>query len=74
LLFSILRSTIALHIGANAFIPIALALNVCTCRDAQGKLDPGAVGDAALTRAAGAHGKFTEYAPLVLPMLLGLQC
>jgi uncharacterized membrane protein YecN with MAPEG domain len=63
---------VALYTGLNALLLFALALNVGLRRGAQNQLEPGAMGDATLTRAIRAHGNFTEYAPLALLLLLVL--
>ena len=62
----------ALYVALNALILFALALNVGMRRGKQNALEPGATGDATLTRAIRAHANFTEYAPLVLVMILVL--
>lgn len=63
---------VGLYIAANALIMFALALNVGLRRGAQSQLQPGDMGDAMLTRAIRAHANFSEFAPLVLLLLLSL--
>lgn len=63
---------VAFYIGLNALLLLALAYNVGSRRGAQNALEPGATGDAALTRAVRAHANFAEYAPLVLLLLAAL--
>jgi uncharacterized membrane protein YecN with MAPEG domain len=65
-------NTVALYAGLNALLLLALAYNVGGRRGAQKQLQPGDMGDATLTRAIRAHGNFTEYAPIVLLLLLVL--
>jgi len=70
--FSTATGAVALYTGANAIILFALALNVGARRGKQGQLEPGATGDRVLVRAIRAHGNFTEYAPVVLLLLVML--
>jgi uncharacterized protein len=63
-------AVVALYVGLNALLLLALAYNVGSRRGAQNQLQPGDMGDAALTRAIRAHANFTEYAPTVLLLLL----
>lgn len=63
---------VALYIGLNALLLLVLAYNVGSRRGAQGKLQPGDMGDGALTRAIRAHANFAEHAPMVLLLLLVL--
>ena len=60
------------YVALNALLMFALALNVGLRRGAQKQLQPGDMGDAALTRAIRAHANFAEYASLVLLLLLGM--
>jgi uncharacterized membrane protein YecN with MAPEG domain len=62
----------ALYAGLHAILLVVLALNTGVRRGAQKALDPGAIGDAALTRAIRAHANFAETAPLALIMLAAL--
>jgi hypothetical protein len=59
-----------LYVGLNALVLLVLAYNVGSRRGAQKQLQPGDMGDAALTRAIRAHANFAEHAPLVLLLLL----
>jgi hypothetical protein len=61
---------VGLYVGLNALLLLGLAYNVGSRRGAQKQLQPGDVGDAALTRAIRAHGNYAEYAPMVLLILL----
>lgn len=63
-------SVVALYTGLNAFALLILALNVGFRRDRQNAFDPGATGDAQLTRAQRAHGNFIENAPIALAILI----
>lgn len=63
-------SVVALYVGLNALLLLALAYNVGSRRGAQGQLQPGDMGDATLTRAIRAHANFAEHAPMVLLLLL----
>ncbi len=63
---------VAFYVGLNSLLMLALAYNVGSRRGAQNQLQPGDLGDAALTRAVRAHANFAEYAPLVLLLLLVL--
>ena len=65
-------SIVALYLGANALLLLALAYNVGSRRGAQSALEPGATGDASLTRAIRAHANFAEYAPTAMLLLLAL--
>ncbi len=65
-------ATVALYIGLNALLLLALAYLVGSTRGAQGQLQPGDMGDAKLTRAIRAHGNYAEYAPTVLLILAAL--
>lgn len=60
------------YVALNALLMFALALNVGLRRGAQKQLQPGDMGDAALTRAIRAHANFAEYAGLVLLLLAGM--
>ena len=62
----------AFYLGLNALLLLALAYNVGARRGAQKQLQPGDMGDEALTRAIRAHGNFTENAPMVMLLLLVL--
>jgi hypothetical protein len=61
---------VGLYVGLNGLLLLVLAYNVGSRRGAQKQLQPGDMGDAALTRAIRAHGNYAEFAPLVLLMLL----
>lgn len=63
-------AVVALYVGLNAMLLLALAYNVGSGRGAQGQLQPGDMGDATLTRAIRAHANFAEHAPTVLLLLL----
>jgi uncharacterized membrane protein YecN with MAPEG domain len=63
-------AAIALYVGLNALILLALAYNVGSRRGAQKQLQPGDMGDAVLTRAIRAHANFAEHAPIALLLLL----
>lgn len=63
---------VAFYAGLNALLLLALAYNVGSRRGKQGQLQPGDMGDAALTRAIRAHANFAEHAPIVLILLLVL--
>ena len=65
-------ATVALYVGLNAILLLVLAYNVGSRRGAQNQLQPGDMGDAALTRAIRAHANFAEHAPLVMLLLLML--
>lgn len=62
-------AVVALYVGLNGILLLALAYNVGSRRGAQGQLQPGDMGDAALTRAIRAHANFAEHAPMVLLLL-----
>jgi uncharacterized protein len=66
-------SIVALYIGLNAILLLILAYNVGSRRGAQNALEPGASGDATLTRAIRAQGNFAEYAPTVMLLLFALS-
>lgn len=61
---------VSLYVGLNAILLLVLAYNVGHRRGAQHQLQPGDMGDAALTRAIRAHANFAEYAPMILLLLL----
>ena len=63
---------VALYVGLNALLLLALAYNVGARRGAQRQLQPGDMGDAVLTRAIRAHANYAEHAPVVLLLLLVL--
>ncbi len=63
---------VAIYVGLNALLMLALAYNVGSRRGSQKQLQPGDMGDAVLTRAIRTHANFAEYAPLVLLLLLVL--
>jgi uncharacterized membrane protein YecN with MAPEG domain len=65
-------AALALYAGLNAILLVVLAINAGARRGRQKAFDPGATGDAALTRAIRAHGNFAETAPLVLIVLAAL--
>jgi uncharacterized protein len=65
-------AALALYAGLNAILLVVLAINTGARRGAQKAFDPGAVGDAALTRAIRAHANFIENAPIALIMLAAL--
>jgi uncharacterized protein len=62
----------AFYVGLNALLLLVLAYNVGSRRGSQKQLQPGDMGDAVLTRAIRAHANFSEYAPIVLLLLLML--
>jgi len=68
--FTSATGAVALYVSANAIMLFALALNVGARRGQQGQLEPGATGDKVLVRAIRAHGNFSEYAPVVLILLV----
>jgi len=61
---------VGFYVGLNALLLLVLAYNVGSRRGAQNQLQPGDMGDPALTRAIRAHANFAEYAPTVLLLLL----
>lgn len=63
---------VGLYVGLNALLLLVLAYNVGGRRGAQKQLQPGDMGDSALTRAIRAHGNYTEHAPMALLILLML--
>ena len=63
---------VALYAGVNALLLLGLAINVGARRGAQNALEPGARGDANLTRAIRAHANFSEHAPIALFLLVAL--
>jgi len=65
-------SIVALYAGLNALILVALTVNIGPRRMGQKALNPGDTGNAQLTSAIRAHANFTEYAPIVLVLLLCL--
>lgn len=65
-------AALALYAGLNAILLVALAINAGIRRAPQNAIQPGAMGEGALTRAIRAHGNFTENAPLALIVLAGL--
>jgi uncharacterized membrane protein YecN with MAPEG domain len=65
-------AALALYTGLNAILLVVLALNTGLRRGAQKAIEPGAVGDSALTRAIRAHGNFAENVPLALIVLAAL--
>ena len=65
-------AAVALYVGLNGLLLLGLAYNVGSRRGAQNQLQPGDMGDAALTRAIRAHANFAEHAPIVLLLLLML--
>ena len=62
----------ALYAGLNALIMLVLALNVVRGRW-RAKAGIGDGGDTTLGRAIRAHGNNTEYVPILLLLLLGLE-
>lgn len=60
---------LALYTGIAALILLVLTINVGANRAKQRAVEPGHMGEGALTRSIRAHANFTEYAPLVLVML-----
>ena len=62
----------AFYIGLNALLMLILVFLVGSKRGKQNALDPGATGDVHLTRAIRAHANFSEYAALVLLVLLAM--
>lgn len=65
-------AAVALYAGLNAILLVALAINAGARRGAQKAFEPGAAGDASLSRAIRAHGNFAENAPLLLLVLAAL--
>lgn len=65
-------AAVALYVGLNALLLLALAYNVGSRRGTQKQLQPGDMGDATLIRAIRAHANFAEHAPIVLLLLLML--
>jgi uncharacterized membrane protein YecN with MAPEG domain len=65
-------AAVLLYVGLNALLLLVLAYNVGSRRGSQNQLQPGDMGDAALTRAIRAHANFAEHAPIVLLLLLCL--
>lgn len=63
-------AAVTLYVALNALLLLGLAYNVGSRRSEQNQLQPGDIGDAELTRAIRAHGNFTEYAPMVLILLI----
>lgn len=65
-------AALALYAGLNALLLVVLAINAGARRGAQKAFEPGAIGDATLTRAIRAHANFAENAPLALILLVAL--
>lgn len=65
-------AVVALYTGLNAILLVVLAINTGIRRAPQNAIEPGAMGDGALTRAIRAHANFTENAPLALLLLIAL--
>lgn len=63
-------AAVGLYVALNAILLLLLAYNVGSRRGVQKQLQPGDMGDAALTRAIRAHANFAEYAPMVLLLLV----
>ena len=64
-------AAVALYAGLNAVLLVVLAINAGVRRRGE-HIQPGQMGDGALTRAIRAHGNFTENAPLALLLLTAL--
>lgn len=64
---------VGFYVGLNALLMLVLSYVVGSKRGRQGALDPGATGDASLTRAIRMQGNFAEYVGLALVILLVLQ-
>jgi uncharacterized membrane protein YecN with MAPEG domain len=65
-------AVLALYVGLNALIFVALTANVGAHRTSKRVMQPGDMGDAGLTRAVRAHANFAEYVPLALLILAAL--
>jgi uncharacterized protein len=63
---------VAFYVGLNALLMLVLSYLVGSSRGRQGALEPGATGDASLTRAIRMHGNYAEYVGLALIILLML--
>ena len=63
-------SIVAVYAGLNGLLILILAYQVGHHRGRQKALEPGATGDATLTRAFRAHANATEYIPTALLLLL----
>lgn len=64
-------AALALYAALNAILLVVLAINAGARRSGQ-NIQPGMMGDGALTRAIRAHANFTENAPLALLLLAAL--
>jgi uncharacterized protein len=64
-------AAVALYAGLNALLLVVLAINAGVRRSGQ-NIQPGAMGEGALTRAIRAHGNFSENAPIALLLLTAL--
>ena len=64
---------VAFYVGLNALLMLVLSYLVGSARGRQGALDPGATGDASLTRAIRMHGNYAEYVGLAMVILLTLE-
>jgi uncharacterized membrane protein YecN with MAPEG domain len=62
----------AIYAALNSLILLVLSYNVGRHRGRTDSLEPGATGDAILTRAIRAHGNAAEYMPLAMIMLIAL--
>lgn len=65
-------AVVALYAGLNAILLVILAINTGIRRAPQNAIEPGAMGEGALTRAIRAHANFTENAPMALLLLTAL--
>lgn len=64
-------AAVALYAGLNAILLVVLAINAGARRSGNA-IQPGAMGEGALTRAIRAHGNFAENAPMGLAVLVAL--
>jgi len=64
-------AAVALYAGLNAVLLVVLAINAGIRRSGDA-IQPGTMGEGALTRAIRAHGNYTENAPLALIVLVAL--
>lgn len=64
-------AAVALYAGLNTILLVALTINA-GARRSGAAIQPGVMGEGALTRAIRAHGNFTENAPIALILLAAL--
>lgn len=64
-------AAVALYAGLNAALLVVLAINAGIRRSGD-SIQPGTMGEGALTRAIRAHGNYTENAPIALIVLVAL--